>query len=228
MEDYNRRLLSWDHVAYIDLEAFGIYQPPELTLSLAAQEMGLAALEEGVCADFEVVCEDGRRIACSRRLLEERWEWFREKRREFQDNVNHVLNGIGAGIRVRGDVALPDLPGVLVEGDREAGGRPDPRLTSRSLQLSEPYPITLAFLQWIYTQGLITRLQHAPAVLSALLLLGTTYGLKDLEIQVKHAMHRALTHTTSVGVYEVATLCDCQSLQIRALKVVMVSTKGRT
>lgn len=223
VEDYNRRLLSWDHVAYIDLEAFGIYQPPELTLSLAAQEMGLAALEEGVCADFEVACEDGRRIACSRRLLEERWEWFRDKRRDFQDNVNHVLNGMGTAIRVRGDVALPDLPGVLVEGDREAGGRPDPRLTARSLQLSEPYPITLAFLQWIYTQGLITRLQHAPAVLSALLLLGTTYGLKELEIQVKHAMHRALTHTTSVGVYEVATLCDCQSLQIRALKVVMVS-----
>ncbi|KIJ54406.1 hypothetical protein M422DRAFT_25305 [Sphaerobolus stellatus SS14] len=28
VEDYNHRLLSWDHVAYIDLEAFGIYQPP--------------------------------------------------------------------------------------------------------------------------------------------------------------------------------------------------------
>jgi len=80
-----------------------------------------------------------------------------------------------------------------------------------------------AFLQWVYAQALITRLQHAPPVLSALLLLATTYKLELLEKQVRHAMHGALNAATSVGVYEVATLCDCQSLQIRALKVVMVS-----
>jgi hypothetical protein len=222
VEDYNRRLLSWDHVAYIDLEAFGIYQPPDLALSLAAQELGLAAVEEGTMADFELVCDDGRRVSCSRRLLEERWPWFKERRKEFAAAVNRVLDSMPNGGKARGDVALPDLPGAISETDKGVVSRPDPRLTPRSFHLSEPYPVTLAFLQWIYAQALLTRLQHAPAVLSALLLLATTYKLEILEKQVKHAMHRALNPATSVGVYEVATLCDCQSLQIRALKVVMV------
>ena len=38
VEDYNRRLLSWDHVAVIDLESFGIYQPPPLMLDIPMQE----------------------------------------------------------------------------------------------------------------------------------------------------------------------------------------------
>jgi leucine-zipper-like transcriptional regulator 1 len=221
VEDYNRRLLSWDHVAYIDLEAFGIYQPPELALNLAAQELGLAALEEGAVADFELICDDGRRIGCSRRMLENRWPWFKEQRKEFVNSVSKAMEGMPKGGKARGDVAMPELPGVLSDVDKESG-RPDPRLTPRTFQLSEPYPVTLAFLQWIYAQALITRLQHAPPVLSALLLLATTYKLDLLEKQVRHAMHGALNAATSVGVYEVATLCDCQSLQIRALKVVMV------
>jgi len=40
-------------------------------------------------------------------------------------------------------------------------------------------------------------------------------------------MHRALSHATSVSVYEVATLCSCRSLQIRALKTVMSYTQKR-
>lgn len=223
VEDYNRRLLSWDHVAYIDLEAFGIYQPPELSLHLAAQELGLAALEEAACADFDLVCDDGRHIGCSRRILEERWPWFRERRREFVDAIHEIMRTMPGGGKTPGDVSLPETPGAPPQSERQAGGRPDPRLTPRAFHLSEPYPITLAFLQWIYAQALITKLQHAPAVLSALLLLATTYQLGSLEKQVRHAMHRALNPATSVGVYEVATLCDCQSLQIRALKVVMVS-----
>ena len=222
VEDYNRRLLSWDHVAYIDLEAFGIYQPPELAVSLAAQELGLAALEEGTMAEFELVCDDGRRISCSRRLLENRWPWFRERRKEFVDAVTRAMEVMPSGGKATGDVALPNLPGALADIDKEYG-RPDPRLTPRAFHLSEPYPVTLAFLQWMYAQAIVTRLQHTPPVLSALLLLATTYRLEMLEKQVRHAMHRSLNAATSVGVYEVATLCDSQSLQIRALKVVMVS-----
>jgi len=47
VDDYNRRLLSWDHIAMIDLEAFGIYQPPTLELDIRMQENGSSALEEG-------------------------------------------------------------------------------------------------------------------------------------------------------------------------------------
>jgi leucine-zipper-like transcriptional regulator 1 len=218
VEDYNRRLLSWDHVAYIDLEAFGIYQPPRLALDLRAQELGLAALEEGVLADFEIICDDGRKIKCSRKALEDRWPWFKEQRKIYLTAAARALETLPASTSA--DIPLPVRRPIMPEGISEVQqdaleSRPDPRLTPRSFHLSEPYAITMALLQYIYSLALITPLQHAPPVLSALLLLATTYNMPHLESLVKHAMHKALSPGSSVGVYEVATLCDCQSLQIR-------------
>ncbi|KAF8349265.1 galactose oxidase [Amanita rubescens] len=209
VEDYNRRLLSWEHVAVVDLEAFGIYQPPQLKPDLRMQEFGLAALEEQVMADFEFICDDGRRIPCSRKLLEDRWPWFREQRLKMLQMALSTSDVLPSSSM---HTPLPSIP-----------GGPDPRLTPRTFQLSEPFPITLAFLQYFYAQALITPLQHAPAVLSQLLVLSTVYSLPHLEVLVRHAMHRMLSNSTSVAVYEVATLCGCRSLQIRALKTVMVS-----
>ncbi|TFK52488.1 regulatory protein ral2 [Heliocybe sulcata] len=208
VEDYNRRLLSWDHVACIDLEAFGIYQPPRLIIDVQQQELGLAALEEGVLADFEIICDDGRRIECSRKLLEERWPWLKDQRRKFVAGAQRALDTLPQNSQ---HVALPDISG---SSDAE-GSKSDPRLTPRTFNLSEPYPIALAFVQYFYALALITPLQHAPAVLSQLLVLASTYKLYHLEDLVKHAMHGALSNSTSVGVYEVATLCSCRSLQIR-------------
>ena len=212
VEDYNRRLLSWDDVAVIDLEAFGIYQAPALTLDIKAQELGLAALEEELFADFEVICDDGRKISCSRRILEMRWPWFRDQRKLFLDSVNRALGSIPPSGQ---DVPLPPDPSADSRPPGDDEPRLDPRLSSRSLVLSEPYPIALALLQYFYSLALVSPLQHAPAVLSQLMLLSATYNLPHLQLLVKHAMHKALTPATSVGVYEVATLCSCQSLQIR-------------
>ncbi|KAJ4481981.1 hypothetical protein J3R30DRAFT_3285643 [Lentinula aciculospora] len=219
VDDYNRRLLSWDHVAVIDLEAFGIYQPPPLKMDIPMQELGLAALEERVLADFEILCDDGRKIACSRRLLEERWPWFNRQRKEFCEKARKTSESLPTSPM---HVEVSELPGVAPNYER-----PDPRLTPRALHLSEPYPITLALLQYFYTLSLTTPLQLAPAVLSQLLVLATNYRISHLEALVKHAMHRALSNSTSVGVYEVATLCGCRSLQIRALKTVMSYTQKR-
>lgn len=221
IEDYNRRLLSWDHVAVIDLESFGIYQPPPLQIDIPMQEFGLSALEEGILADFEIICDDGRKIKCSRKTLEERWPWFKDQRNKFLARARQAIEILPTSSM---DVGLPDLPGA--PGSSEA--RPDPRLTPRAFNLSEPYPITLALLQYFYSLALITPLQHAPAVLSQLLILSSTYQIHHLESLVKHAMHRALSNSTSVGVYEVATLCSCRSLQIRALKTVMSYSQKRT
>ncbi|OSX59858.1 hypothetical protein POSPLADRAFT_1149894 [Postia placenta MAD-698-R-SB12] len=208
VEDYNRRLLSWDHVTCIDLEAFGIYQPPPLILDIPSQELGLAAFEEGALTDFEIVCDDGRKIKCSRRLLEDRWPWFREQRRLFLQAAQRSAETMPA---IPQHVPLPLLAGD--HGGQEL--RPDPRLTPRAFLLSEPYPITLALVQYFYSMALVTPLHHAPAVLSQLLLLSSTYELTHLQSLVKHAMHRALSYGTSVAIYGVATLCSCRSLQIR-------------
>ncbi|KAF8967055.1 galactose oxidase [Flammula alnicola] len=220
VDDYNRRLLSWDHVAVVDLEAFGIYQPPPLELDVRMQELGLAALEERVLTDFEVICDDGQKIPCSRKILEERWPWFKEQRKQLLKKTKVTLESLPDSAM---HIPLPELAGDGLSGEP----RVDPRLTPRAFHLSEPYPVTLALLQYFYSLALITPLQHTPAVLSQLLILATNYRLAHLESLVKHAMHRALSNSTSVGVYEVATLCSCRSLQIRALKTVMSYTQKR-
>jgi hypothetical protein len=215
VDDYNRRLLSWDHVAVVDLEAFGIYQPPPLSLDIPMQQLGLAALEEEVLADFIVVCDDGRRINCSRKILEDRWPWFKEQLEIYAQTAEITLQSLPT---CSSHIALPALPGnVLGEPPRS-----DPRLTPRAFHLSEPFPIALALLQYFYSLALITPLQHAPAVLSQLLVLSSTYSIPHLESLVKHAMHRALSNSTSLGVYEVATLCGCRSLQIRCVCLIVV------
>jgi len=207
--DYNRRLLSWDHAACIDLEAFGIYQYPKLYMPIEEQQLGLAALEEGVMTDFDILCDDGRKIAVSRKILEERWPWFKQQRNLFLQNAARAVNTLQPIAGAGADVPLPELASLSKEP------RADPRLSSRLLNLSESYPISLALVQYFYTKALITPLQHAPAVLSQLLLLSSTYNLGHLQTLVKHAMHRALTYATSVGIYGVSTLCNCRSLQIR-------------
>jgi len=208
VDDYNRRLLSWSHIAVVDLESFGIYQPPPLRMDIPMQQLGLSALEESVLTDFVIMCDDGRKVNCSRKVLEERWPWFKDQLRRFHLKADLILQSLPASPT---NVPLPSLPGVSIRD----GMRPDPRLTPRSFHLSESYPITLALLQYFYSLSLITPLQHAPPVLSQLLVLSSTYGITHLESLVKHAMHRALSNSTSVGVYEVATLCSCRSLQIR-------------
>lgn len=219
VDDYNRRLANWNHVTFIDLEAFGIYQPPEPILSLAAQASGLATLEEEEVCDFELICKDGRQICCSRQLLEDRWPWFKERRREFLSAASRAIECMPSSEDMDIDGPIAKTPGTYHQRE---GKRPDSRLTPRSFNLGESYAVTAAFLQWIYSQALTTRLQHAPPVLSALLLLATTYDLKSLRQQVQHALHRILDATTAVGIYEIATLCDCESLQIRAFRFMMV------
>ncbi|CAE6421168.1 unnamed protein product [Rhizoctonia solani] len=311
VEDYNRRLLSWGDVAYVDLEAFGVYSPPrrmfsaptppiltaELVANVSCQDptqthallpviANLRMLHQEQLADFEIVADDNRRIKCSSAVLEARWGWFRRQRQLFRKKAQKIEAELSrdptrarSGSRSGIDEGSEEHH-IAIMDDRELAEL-DPRLSSRELRLSEPYAVTLALLQYLYGLTLVTSLQHAPPVLSALLLIASTYTEDDrfkdessvmgirpnpsnsngnghthfrspgsspsstsgrillpsrptlpqfdamphLTALVKHAMHRALSPTNSVGVYEVATLCDCQSLQIRALKVVMASSK---
>ncbi|KAJ7603822.1 hypothetical protein FB45DRAFT_770234 [Roridomyces roridus] len=204
VEDFTCRILSWDHVAVVDLEAFGIYQPPALKLDIHMQELGLAALNKRALADFDIICDDGRTLVCSRKLLEERRPWFKEMRLKLLQDA---------------------MSGLQVDSPTTDRGILDLRLTPRALHLPEQYPIAMALVQYFYTLALVTPLQTAPAVLSQLLILSTNYQLPHLQGLVRHAMHRALSYRTCTGVYEVATLCECRSLQIRAMRILMVSTR---
>ncbi|KAJ8655635.1 hypothetical protein O0I10_008724 [Lichtheimia ornata] len=76
MEDYNHRQLNFDHIAMIDLEAFGVYRVPENTCSTLAQEMGLSLLNEPTVCDFRIVSSDGRSIPVNSAVLSQRWSYF--------------------------------------------------------------------------------------------------------------------------------------------------------
>ncbi|ORX62208.1 galactose oxidase [Hesseltinella vesiculosa] len=95
---------------------------------------------------------------------------------------------------------------------------------NKRLHFTESYTVTLAFLQFLYTDHLLTAQQHQPSVLSRLLLLAHMFDIPRLMHLTTHALHQVLTITTSHMVYETAALTGRTALQIRALRV-MINTR---
>ncbi|GAC98987.1 regulatory protein ral2 [Pseudozyma hubeiensis SY62] len=341
VSDYNHRQTNWDHVVVLELEAWGIYQPPMSAFSEQAVQLGLdklaatapsamasaQALARGAEAaagasssdasapethrdaerqneslnlggrgDFEIVCSDGVRIGCDRAILEARWPWFRAKMDEFRRKARRTLRiAYPAPQEQTGLGMIPeDIAEFLAEDDEgDAAADPivadpagkdgatdvkqkirDPRFQPRHLQISEPSPVVLALLQFVYTLRICTALQRHPAVVCALMILAKTYNMDHLAAWARHAAHVALAddlhpktsstqqprhgdvlspsssithaidsyessgldlfrpseslglhpeerHRLAVCLYEAASLCGCEGLQIRALRVVM-------
>ncbi|KAF7729733.1 hypothetical protein EC973_003811 [Apophysomyces ossiformis] len=180
LEDYNHRQVNFDHVAVVDLEAFGIYSYPEETCAPVAQELGLSMLNEPGMADMDVVTADQHSIPANSTILAQRWPYFAEMIK-----------------------AKP----------------------AKSLFFPESYAVTLAFLQFIYTDHLLTAQQHQPTILSRLLLLGGMFELPRLVRLTTHALHQILTISTASMVYETAALTNQAALQIRSLRVMINAKK---
>ncbi|TIC72683.1 galactose oxidase [Wallemia mellicola] len=202
--DYNHRQQNFDHIAFVELEAYGVYQPPPVSLSLDAQLLGLQSLSDESLADFELIPEvsnegdrEKYRFLCSSRILEARWPWFRTHKSSYNAQLQ------------------AQDPSSIAEQ----------RLLSKTLTIPESPTVVRALLEWFYTSALVTPLQLSQPVLAALLGLSRTYGLESLEKDVKHAMHMELEPATAVQIHEAATLCGARMLQIRALKMVMSSNK---
>lgn len=183
-DDYSHRSMSFDHVVVVELEMFGIYQPPAQQTNVLAQKAGLKRLtsREGP-SDFKLICDDGRMIPCSRVLLEERWPWLKERIRTAR--------------RPQGQAVQYS------------------RLTPTSFDLRESYVTTWALLQYFYTNGLITPLQHTPSVRNQLLFIASSYAIPGLAELVKHAMHCDLSPSTAEEIGQIASLCGCRGLQER-------------
>ncbi|GAA5930359.1 uncharacterized protein JCM15063_004784 [Sporobolomyces koalae] len=245
--DYDHRQTNFTHVAFIDLEAHGIYQPLPQPLPPLAQSFGLLSLEQPFLSDFEIVCSDNARIACSRKVLEDRWRWFDLKLQEFKIKASGV---VAAQQKRAQDASIENSEVGSLAGDSvhtkasttdslqsptftktssarstttTAASTEEARLTPRTLVLPEPKPVVLAFLQYLYTLTLCTPLQLELPILSALLLFSVNYEEDNLRALVVHALHEHLSKDPSAAptVYEAATLGGCTALQIRALKTLM-------
>ncbi|RCI04485.1 hypothetical protein CU098_010731 [Rhizopus stolonifer] len=183
-DDYSYRRINFDHIAIIDLEAFGIYALPPSTCSTAAQELGLTMLNDMSMSDLTIWTTDHLSLSANSVILAERW---------------------------------PDFAQLLQN-------QKNPSLQKKHLLFPETYSVTLAFLQFLYTDHLITAQQHQPQILSRLLVLADMYNLERLRQLSTYALHQLLTISTASMVYETATLTFQGALQIRALRI-MINAK---
>ncbi|GAA94878.1 uncharacterized protein L969DRAFT_94170 [Mixia osmundae IAM 14324] len=227
--DYDHRQTNFNHVALVDLEAFGIYQPPPQILPVLAQEYGLTSLSEPYLCDFEIVCSDGKRVGCSRRILEERWPLFRDKLSQFRKKAGKAYIAATSTAPLApgdedGDESDVEIPLETGTGDAAL----QLNITPRSMALPEPAAVVTALLQYYYTLAICTSLQQALPNLVAMLLFGRQVKDVNLQALVVHALHCHLSQGqgNAAIVYEAATLSGCIALQVRALKAMMNSSRG--
>lgn len=205
LTDYAKRAVNLDHMAVVDLEAYGVYRPPKLVLAEKVQETGLTMLDEKLVSDFEVVAEDGRRIRCSRKVLSERWPWFADELALLSARAGEIIH---------------DIPAPLDINDAPLGSLSPARVTPSRIHIPEPFAVCVALVQYFYTLSLTTPLQNRSHVLTALLFLAKQYKIDRLRKLVLHALHSRLEPSVATGVYEVATLAGEHALQARALMMV--------
>lgn len=114
----------------------------------------------------------------------------------------------------------PDFAQLLLDKETSSKNK-STYIQKKQLLFPETYSVTLAFLQYIYTDHLITAQQHQPQILSRLLFLADMYKLERLKQLTTYALHQLLTISTASMVYETATLTFQSALQIRALRIMM-------
>ncbi|BGP32199.1 hypothetical protein JCM10296v2_003979 [Rhodotorula toruloides] len=221
--DYDHRQTNFAHVAVIDLESFGIYQPPPQSLPPIAQSFGLLTLAQPFLSDFEIICFDGKRLACSRKVLVDRWPWFAAKLEEFKSRASAVQAAQQLG------KAQPVENGATTEAPVSTAAY-DLRLTPRTLDLPEASSVVQAFLQYLYTLTLCTPLQLHPPVLAALAIFSRTYEDDALWALCVHALHGVIEKEAQAAplVYEAATMSGSTALQIRALRTMLLPSPVRS
>ncbi|KAI8047748.1 hypothetical protein BDF21DRAFT_393134 [Thamnidium elegans] len=87
LDDYNHRQVNFDHIAMVDLEAFGVYSLPKLTCSSLAQEMGLRLLNEPAVSDFHIITQDNLSIPVNSAVLCQRWPYFANLMKDNHETI---------------------------------------------------------------------------------------------------------------------------------------------
>ncbi|KAI9258142.1 hypothetical protein BDA99DRAFT_515359 [Phascolomyces articulosus] len=218
LEDYNRRQVNFDHIATVDMEAFGIYLHPPSTCAPIAQELGLSMLNEPSMSDIELITFDKKSIPANSSILSQRWPYFSKlmaspSASNMSSSGSNGSNGVEIGGGIQKSNSHPN--NMNEHGDSYY----------KSLAFPENYPVALAFLQYIYTDHLMTAQQHQPHILSRLLILADMYQMPRLSQLATHALHQILTISTASMVYETAALTCRTALQIRALRVMINAKK---
>ncbi|CAO3647752.1 unnamed protein product [Cunninghamella echinulata] len=253
LEDYNHRQVNFDHIASIDLEAYGIYQHPKVTCSSLAQEMGLRLLNEPTVADFIIVTRENQEIAVNSAILRHRWPYFaqllEEAKKQQKQNETSKLDKIQEEVNENNinkenespqhqpttttdtntdiDTNTDTNSNTNINTEKVGDMNTSIEFTTNACSMSFPYvyPVVVAFLQYLYTDNLLTAQQYQPHILSQLLLLADMYNLPRLVTLATHALHQMLNMSTAPLIFETAALSHQTSLQVRALKLMIAAKK---
>ncbi|CAO3591167.1 unnamed protein product [Absidia cylindrospora] len=205
---YGQREINFDNMVTINLEVYGVYTTPVSTCDRLGYDLGLTMLHEPNMADVYVVTTDDRSIPANLQILSLRWPYVSK----LIDRKNSDGNSK--------DNTTDDDDTEIILGGRQRHHKG----IGKTLLFPETYAVTLAFLQYIYTDHLMTVQQHQPTVLARLLILADMYQMSRLKQLSIHALHQILSITTASLVYETATLTNQYALQVRALRL-MINTK---
>jgi hypothetical protein len=223
VSDYNHRQTNWDHVFLIELEAWGITQPPSLAMSSASIQLGLQKLASSMLGslrhslpnqkesnaatslclgnrgDFEIICSDGMKLGCDRIILEKRWPWFADRMRDYRSTALEESRKVNS----KDGLLTNEIKGLILDDsddedlddakEKAYSIKSDIRITPRQLYMGEPSPVVLALLVYLYTRSLCTSTQRQPAIVAALLVISKVYKMDDLQKWAKHAAHISLS-----------------------------------
>ncbi|GAA6063862.1 hypothetical protein JCM10212_003553 [Sporobolomyces blumeae] len=242
MTDYNSRQTNFSHVVFVDLESFGIYDPPPQPLPPTAQTLGLLTLSQPRMFDFEIICSDRERLGCCRSILESRWPWFAAE-------LEAISAKSTAAVEAQETLTMGDPHGEEMSDEEPmdrlhtpASSRPSTSLarpiaptgrassrrlfpiTAHSLELPLPSPDVKAILQYFHTLALSTPLQRSIPILSSLLNFDKAHDiLPNLRALVVHALHESLDPGNAAKIYEAAAVGRSMALQIRAMQVMLAN-----
>ncbi|GAA6020482.1 hypothetical protein JCM11491_001368 [Sporobolomyces phaffii] len=246
MTDYNSRQNNFSHVVFVDLESFGIYEPPPQPLPPTAQTLGLLTLSQPRLFDFELICSDRERLGCCRSILESRWPWFASEIKAISSKTVSP----SAEVPGRDDLDAEDMSDdepidVLQRAQSPTPSRPSTSLSrthnpapastrlfpisAHALQLPLPSAEVKALLQYFHTLALSTPLQRSIPVLTALLTFDKTHNiLPNLRALIVHALHESLEsdHGNAARIYEAAAVGRSMALQIAAMQVMVSRGPG--
>ncbi|KAG2212282.1 hypothetical protein INT47_001641 [Mucor saturninus] len=196
-DDYKDRVNCYEHLACVNIEIFGIYKPPRPSYSSFGQGLGLSLLKDPALSDLKLITTDGQHILVNSAILAQRWPTIRQLLEPILSPQPTIIS----------------TDSEILESDK------------REMSFPDTYVVLVAFLQFIYTDHLVTAQQHQPHILARLLFLADLFEIPRLKELAVHALHQMLNIQTASMIYESAILSNAISLQIRALRVLLNAKK---
>ncbi|KAF8929258.1 hypothetical protein BGZ58_009082 [Dissophora ornata] len=228
---------SFTHIIKVDLEGLEICPAvDESSVGPGGVRLGLDMLRDGIGADVVLVSTaDGGRVRVNSGIVGQRWGYFQALMQE-RDRIRELetKERIPKKYCVDADSEMP--PEDSLEQNQVDGVHASRRRHLRSKQwylsdqpaeiaIRETTPILVGFLQYIYTNELVTSHQLRLKTLQGLLLLAHFYDLTRLQQLARRALYQQLNANNAPAICEVAVLTHEFGLQTRALRTLLQSAR---